>query len=163
MITEDIDWTRLSGGYRVLYDPRNALGRLESGEDIQAAWKELWSELYHQGDVGDASYAAVPHLVRIHESSGTADWNTYALIAAIEHARHNGRNPQLSESLRQAYEAAWLQLVEMGLRNLKTATDASLVASIIGVVAMGKNLPSIGYFAVMLTEDERAEILENHR
>lgn len=58
---DDIGWAGLLGGYRVPYDPRNALRRLEGG-DAEAAWQELWAELYHQGDVGEASYAAVPHL-----------------------------------------------------------------------------------------------------
>lgn len=65
----DERWPGLRGGYRIPYDPRSALCSLEQGKDVEAAWQELSTELYHQGDVGEASYAAVPHLVRIYEQA----------------------------------------------------------------------------------------------
>lgn len=61
----DKRWSDLKGGYRMKFDPRPFLSSIETDEDTDAAWHELWEELHHQGDVGDASYAAVPHLVRI--------------------------------------------------------------------------------------------------
>jgi hypothetical protein len=161
MDLDDPRWPHLLGGYRVQYDPRKVLLALEQGRETDAAWEELWTELYHQGDVGEASYAAVPHLVRIHASRGIADWNTYALIATIEDARHNGRNPELPENLRGAYEGAWRKLVDLGLRELGAAEDPTLVCSIIGVIAIGKGQLTLGQLAVTFTEDERKEMLEN--
>ncbi len=161
MDLDDPHWPHLLGGYRVPYDPRKALHALERDRETDAAWEELWTELYHQGDVGQASYAAVPHLVRIHAARGIADWNTYALIATIEDARHNGRNPELPENLRGAYEAAWRKLVDLGLRELGAAEDPTLVCSIIGVIAIGKGQLTLGQLAVTFTEDERKEVLEN--
>jgi hypothetical protein len=114
MDLDDPAWGRLLGGYRVPYDPRKALRALEQGDDTEGAWAELWNELHHQGDVGAASYAAVPHLVRIHAARGVPDWNTYALVAIVEEARRESRNPRLPANLRDAYEAAWHQLVELG-------------------------------------------------
>ncbi len=43
--------------------------------------------------MGEASYALVPHLVRVHQTSGIVDWNTYAIVATIELARVKGNNP----------------------------------------------------------------------
>lgn len=83
----------LNGGYGVPYDPWPALGRLNTSRD--EALDELWENLYHQGDVGLASYAAVPELVKAGELS---------LVAAIEVARQNGNNPELPESMAQEYE-----------------------------------------------------------
>lgn len=71
---DDPRWKTLEGGYRVVYDASIALARLERGEDV---WKELWNELHHQGDVGESSYAAVPHLVRIAAARGSRAWNLY--------------------------------------------------------------------------------------
>ena len=160
MDLDDPTWSRLLGGYRVPYDPRNALRTLERGDDdTEGAWKELWNELHHQGDVGEASYAAVPHLVRVHAARGLPDWNTYALVATIEEARRDGRNPILPASLRSAYEAAWHQLVGLGLHELERAEDPSLICSIIAVIAMAKGQFTLGRFAVNFTEDERKEIL----
>ena len=91
----DERWAGLVGGYRTPYDPRPALRSLEERKGVEEAWHELCTELYHQGDVGEASYAAVPHLVRIYEEQGIPDWNTYALAATIEEARQVGKNPHL--------------------------------------------------------------------
>jgi hypothetical protein len=159
MDLDDPSWARLLGGYRTPYDPRQALRLLEAGKDPAAAWDELWNELHHQGDVGEASYAAVPHLVRIHEARGVPDWNTYALVAAIEEARRNGNNPELTENLTSAYEAAWRRLVEIGIRELRAAEDAALVSSIIAVVAMAKGQGALGRFAALFDEKERAALL----
>ena len=108
--------------------------------------------------MGEASYAAVPHLVRIHAARGVADWNTYALAATIDEARQDGRNPELPADLRVAYEVAWRRLVEIGLRELEAAEDPTLVCSIIAVLAIGKGQLFLGRLA-MFTEDERNELL----
>lgn len=152
---DDDRWTRLSGGYRIPYDPRNALNSLEQGKNVEAAWQELSTELYHQGDVGEASYAAVPHLVRIHERRGIPDWNTYALVARIEEARQVGNNPDLPDYLRQGYEDAWHHLAQIGLRELKITEDPLLVSCIIAVIAMSKRQLTLGRFAILFDESER--------
>jgi hypothetical protein len=90
---DDERWTKFFGGYRTAFDARPPLRNLESNVQVKEAWHELWEELHHQGDVGEASYAAVPHIVRIHRERGLDDWNTYALVAVIELARGKGKNP----------------------------------------------------------------------
>lgn len=159
MELDDPHWTRMLGGYRVPYDPRGALLALEQGDNIAGAWNELWNELHHQGDVGEASYAAVPHLVRIHAARGVPDWNTYALIATIDDARRDGRNPELPTNLGQAYEEAWRELAEIGLRDLRTAEEPTLGCSIMAVLAISKKQYTLGRFAALFTEDERQELL----
>src|ERR1700733_11200764 len=74
---DDNRWSNLTGGYRTAFDPRPLLARLETEHDTAAVWHELWEELHHQGDLGEASYASVPHLVRIHRTSGIIAWNSY--------------------------------------------------------------------------------------
>lgn len=156
---DDDRWSRLQGGYRVAYDPRGTLRAIENGDGVAKAWKELWNELHHQGDVGEASYAAVPHLVRIHEARGVSDWNTYGLLATIELARDYNRNPDLPTYLREPYEAAWRRLVEIGLHELKFAEEPVLIQAILGVLALGKGQRSIGYFVTAFDEGERQEML----
>jgi hypothetical protein len=156
---DDDEWARLVGGYRSPYDPREALRILLQGVKVERAWQELWDNLHHQNDVDTASYAAVPSLVHIHELRGVPDWNTYALVTTIELARHNGRNPDLPEKLRDAYEAAWQRLVEIGLRELGAAKTEPLVSCIIAVLAIGKGHRELGRFACDFTESERTEIL----
>ena len=85
----------LESGYKVAYNPWPVLERLSS--DRRGAMSELWDNLYHQGDVGTASYASVPKLVEAGELS---------LVAAIEVARHNNKNPSIPSELELSYKDA---------------------------------------------------------
>src|SRR5882757_7375647 len=96
------------------YDASVALARMEAGESV---WEELWQELHHQGDIGVASYAAIPQIVRISEAQGNRDWNLYALAATIQIARHR-KNPPLPEWLEPGYKTAWDSLVKLALADL---------------------------------------------
>jgi hypothetical protein len=70
---DDKRWQNLEGGYRTQFDPRPSLSKLDTSNDTTAAWRDLWEGLHHQGDVGEASYAAVPHLARIYRKGGVID------------------------------------------------------------------------------------------
>ncbi len=147
----------MTAGYRVPYDPRPALAGLASG-DASSAWKELWQELHHQGDVGEASYASVPHLVRIHAERAAPDWNTYALVATIELARGRGRNPPLPDWLHDGYEGALDLLSEIGMRELPDATDPPLVRSILATLTLEKGLRVTAGLILDFEEDELAAV-----
>src|SRR5262249_28446670 len=54
---DDPRWADLRGGYGSPYDPREAFRRVEANANVEEAWDELCTELYHQGAVGEASYA----------------------------------------------------------------------------------------------------------
>ena len=112
---DDSRWTAMCAGYRVPFDPRPLFSKLESGEDAAAVWHELWGELHHQGDVGEASYAAVPHLVRIHRQRKFSAWDTYALVAIIELSRAQDSNPDVPEWLAESYFRAIVELGEIGV------------------------------------------------
>ena len=121
--------------------------------------ERTWEELHHQGHVGEASYAAVPHLVRIHGERDALDYNTYALAVVIERARWERANPEMPPWLGPAYDAAWQDLVDLGLRDLRQATDYDLIGAIIATLSYAKGLPMLGRMA-MLTEEERKQMLD---
>lgn len=160
MELDDPRWPVLVGGYGVFYDPRKALDILEHGADTSAAWQELWNELYHQGDIGDASYAAVPHIVRIYAARQLSAADTYMLVATIEEARHRGHNPHGPSALLEEYDNALRQLLAMGLRELTSANDPDLVSSIIALVAFEKRQLALGRFALKFRERERTGMIE---
>jgi hypothetical protein len=151
---DDGRWARLQAGYRVPVDLRPLLRRLESGEDPQSSWDELWQELYHQGDVGEGSFVALPHLVRIHRAREVVDWNTYALAAAIELARNRGRNPDVPEWAREAYDNAFRELAGLGLEELSRATDREAVRSILALLAIVHGAGTYGRILHEFSEDE---------
>jgi len=151
-------WQQLEGGYCMPYDASKALAQMERGESV---WEELWNELHHQGDVGVASYAAVPHLVRISEAQGDRDWNLYALVATIEIDRHR-KNPVLPEWLEAAYGAAWDSLVNLALADLAGKPDELTLRSALSVVAIGRGDLRLGALLNHAETDEIAEYLEEH-
>jgi hypothetical protein len=57
------------------------------GDSSALIFEELWNELHHQNDVGEASYAAVPYLLEFARKSEKLDWNVFALISTIELSR----------------------------------------------------------------------------
>jgi hypothetical protein len=154
----DERWERLTGGYKVPFDPRPSLRQLESQQDTAAAWEELWEELHHQGSVGVASYAAVPELVRIHRMGGATDWNLYAIVAIIELARTESGNPEVPEWLREDYLRSIQELAQMGTMEILPAEDTETKRAILGVIAIAKGLRTHAKFLVEYTEDELLEM-----
>jgi hypothetical protein len=154
---DDSKWRELKGGYKVAYDASVALSRLERGEDV---WDELWQELHHQGDVGDASYAAVPQLVRIAGALPQRDWNLYGLVSTIEIERHRKSNPPLPEWIAESYRAAWQQLLTIAMRDLRDVSDRPTLRSILGAVALAKGDVKLGALVAYSDESEVSEILE---
>jgi hypothetical protein len=155
---DDERWGHLTGGYKTLFDPRPCLRKLEHYDNDEAAWQELWEELHHQGDIGDASYAAVPELVRIHRSEGAADWNLYAMVAIIELARTESKNPEVPDWLREDYFGSIQELARMGTNDVLSAHDTETKRAILGVVAIAAGLRTHGKFLVEYSEEELSEM-----
>jgi hypothetical protein len=155
---DDKRWEGLEGGYRVPFDPRPLLLKLESGEDVAAVWHELWEELHHQGDVGEGSYAAVPHLVRIYRQRGVLDWNAYAIVAIIELARGRGKNPDLPMWLESDYFSAIRELAEIGMVEYQSAKEPEDVRVILGILAIQKGARTHGKFLVEYSEEELLDL-----
>lgn len=140
------------------FDPRPLLAKLEAGLDRESTWDELWGQLHHQGDVGDASYAAVPLLVDICRRQGGIDWNPYAMVATIQLARTKGHNPELPEWLQKDYFRAIRELAEIGASAVLRAERAEATRAMLSVIAIAKGLRTQAKFLVEYTEDELLEI-----
>ncbi|MBV8909002.1 MAG: hypothetical protein JOZ20_08385 [Sphingomonas sp.] len=156
MPDDKIPWDQLTSGYKLRYDPRPALAAIEAGA---GSWDDLFGELYHQGDVGTASYAAVPIIARIAEAAPVPVWQPFALAASIDEARREDRNPDVPAWLVDDYEAAWARLFATAWRILPGAEEENLLASVFAVIAIGKGQPLLARMA-LLSEKERGEMLE---
>lgn len=156
---QDPRWQQLQGGYRVPYDVSVPLRRMEAGANV---WDELWQELHHQGDLGEASYAAVPHIVRIGAARPGRDWNIYALAATVEIERHRRSNPAIPTWAESDYHQAWRELVRLALADLATGCDSLTLRAALSVVALGGGELKLGALINYVDTDEISEYVEEH-
>lgn len=160
MITpEDARWSNMTGGYKMPFDPRPLLKRLETDSDTTEVWHELWDELHHQGDIGEASFAAVPFLVRSYRNRGVLDWNTYAIVAIIELARKEGNNPDVPQWIENDYFQAIRELAEIGAAEVLQAETAEDVRAILSIIAIEKGLRIHGELLLKYADDELRDIV----
>lgn len=155
---EDARWSNMTGGYKMPFDPRLLIERLETDTDTTDVWQELWNELHHQGDVGEASYAAVPFLVESYRKRRGLEWNTYAIVAIIELAREEDDNPEIPQWIAGDFFQAIRSLAEVGISELMQAKDTDNIRAILSVIAISKGLRAHGKFLVNYSEDELIEI-----
>lgn len=155
MLTLDDDkWKELHGGYKVPYDASIALRSMQDGIDV---WDELWDELHHQGDVGIASYAAIPELVRIASRAPCRGWNFYSFLATIEVERHRKSNPAVPSWLQADYQNAWAEACSLALTDLNSTDDSETVQAMLSVLALAKGELKLG---AMLSRLDTSEIEE---
>lgn len=101
------EWRSFDGGYRQPYDATPVLRILAgSNKPSEEAWSEIWNNLYHQNDVGVASYATLPWLLRIYREKGWIDFELPTYAYAIEAARREEDNPEVPDWLADEYHAA---------------------------------------------------------
>ena len=154
---DDAIWKELHGGYGVPYDASITLRSMKDGVDV---WEELWNELHHQGDVGIASYAAIPQIVCIAGTEATRDWNFYGLLATIEVERHRKSNPALPSWLKADYDGALARAFALALTDLGLSTDSSTTQAILSVLALTKGELKLGAMLSGLDATELDELLE---
>jgi hypothetical protein len=154
----DRRWSQLKGGRRTLCDPRPLLARLEAGNDTKPVWDALWDELHHQGDVDEASYACLPHFVRIYRQCGMTDWNTYAIVATIELERGEGENPKLPMWLEEGYFEAIRDLADTGIEELQGVRRDCDLRGILCVLALQKGARTYARFLLKYSEEELLEM-----
>jgi hypothetical protein len=152
------------GGYRVPYNPTPALTILRSGSEseVAQAWKELWNELHHQGDIGEASYAAVIAMVHLCIERQRSDWNLFALAACIQNCRRQADNPPVPADLIPDYDDAWAALFDFGLQCVRNSSDPLLVRSVLPVIATHKGLHQLGELLAFLDESEIEELHQQY-
>jgi hypothetical protein len=158
---DDPIWETFLGGYRTPYNAAICLQQLENESgDLDAIWQEFWDELHHQGDVDLASYAAVPHLVRIGIAREILDWNLFALIACIEECRLFNENPPMPKSLENNYHLAIKSLAEFGAKNFSKDWSKELTQAVLSILAFAKGCSNTGQMLIKVSEDEMSEAME---
>lgn len=155
----DPRWEGLKGGYRVPYDPRPLLRRLAADGSRRDLWDELWNELHHQGDVGEASYAALVALVEIEKRRRGLGSDLHAFAATIEVERHRKANPPVPVWLEIDYGRAFAELAELASQDLRASGDLGRTLSAMAVVALARGHVQLGAFLIHLDGSELDELV----
>jgi hypothetical protein len=132
----DDKWKGFEGGYRINYDASITLKKLESlTQPSEKIWNELWEELFHQGDVGLASYACVPQLYRIYHEKKWIDFQLPNFVSAVEQARNEEHNPVLPKWLEEEYFDALFKVAHYCLDKGKKLTDKNFTRAMVLLTA----------------------------
>jgi len=165
---DDPLWGRLTHAYGPAGDVPELLDALRElidpvGPDAEP-WPSLWSRLCHQGDVYEASYAAVPHIVRISGlMAGPVDFGFFLLPAAIEVARQEGRGPAIPLALEAAYLKAIRRLPSALEWRLDDDWDRDFSISAFGSLAVAKGHYRLAEVVMELDEDWIRRIVDDER
>jgi len=133
-------WQEFEGGYHIKYDASVPLKKLEaaaSSENIKEIIEELSDELYHQGDVGVASYLAVPHLIRIGIEKQIIDWRLLNLVASIEVQRHKS-GIRIPEQYEQDYLVSLQSIGKLTSINAHPLWDRTYACCALAALAASK-------------------------
>ena len=122
------DWASLAHAYGSAENIpawlRDAETDTRGGHVPGSAWFSLWSALCHQGDSYIASYAAVPHLIRLAALPAyRRSYDPIFLAACIEVSRLEGRGPELDLDSSASYREALLQGKELATLALELPVD----------------------------------------
>lgn len=163
---DDPRWTALTHAYGSASDIPELLRQLAEAtgpKDSYEAepWYTLWSSLCHQGDVYEASYAAVPHIVNIAcGASGSIDFNFFQLPAAIEISRANGKGPKVPPDLVEAYGEAVCLLIDAVALHRHDDWDAPMLLSTLCAQAVAKGQHRIGEAIMNLDDDLIGKLID---
>ena len=163
MDLQDSIWTTLKGGYKIPYDVSKPLRNLQSvkdREEMQAIFDELWENLHHQGDVGLASYLAVPQLINICIHQKSLDWNFIGLCVLIENCRLDAHNPELPKEYDDIYFGSLTRFEKYLLLNFKNIIDRTALRLTLALLATLNGQPALGKALEKLDEDVLQDFLE---
>jgi hypothetical protein len=121
----------------------------------------LWSALCHQGSVYTASYAALPHLVRIvEENPAKFRWTLLALVHSIEAGRTSEEAPQIPDDLVEAYQLALARIPSIASSLLNGNLSELEIRVVLAACATAKGFSLLGDAITELTPEIAKRLLD---
>ena len=130
------EWRAMHGGYRTPYDASPSLKALLASTTPDSFWEEVWNNLYHQGDVGDASYAVMPWVLKIYAEKGWIDYQLPTYAYAVEEARSRPMNGRPPNWLIVEYEKSLVEIANYCIREPNDRDDPNYRKAVILLVAI---------------------------
>ena len=165
MLTLDSDrWDGLDQAYGRAGDVPRVLTALESLDDPgqrKALWFALWRMLCQQGNVFTASYAAVPHLLRIGSAFPFSERiGAIHLVCRVELLRRTPAAPPVPDDLVASYADAidGLPTIVSGCTNEFWEIDVAQILA--AALVIGKRQGALGALILELGNDEQHQEAE---
>ncbi|MFT0737355.1 hypothetical protein [Ralstonia wenshanensis] len=156
-------WAELDHAYGKAHDTPALLKKLEefpSSLDNAEPWYSLWSSLAHQGDVYPASFAAVPHVVRVLAIAPLkVDFSYFQFPAVVEVWRRQ-KGVQVPEDLRVDYFGALATLPRLVALAADRDWDGGFLACALAAIAAAKGYGAVAEAVLELTPDVAPEFLD---
>jgi len=161
---QDSRWGELRHAYGEATDIPPLLQAIERdpsrSDPSEGPWYKLWSALYHQGDIYPASFAAVPHVVRILASSPhNACFDFFLFPASVEVARDRS-HIEVPAILAQPYRESLGQLPAIATAASHRDWAGPLGRSIVAAVAASKGQFSAAELLLEIEQADDSEVLE---
>jgi len=159
------EWHRLRHAYGAASDIPRLLRQLADNPGPtknrkEEPWFSLWSALCHQGDVYDASFAAVPHIVEIGiAASGPIDFGFFQLPASIEVGRSRRHEADLPPQLKNSYLGALRRLHECAFKHAEEDWDSTMAQAVAAALAAAKGQVQLAEAIGELDRDTIAQII----
>ena len=156
-------WHELSHAYGTAVDMPRALAALKSLPESAGnaePWFGIWSALAHQGDVYDASYAAVPHVVAaLQLDPAKACFDFFHFPAWVEICRVRG-GPPVPDDLAGPYFEALRRLPSLAALAAEGPMSTDKLICCLAATAVAKDQPGIAEVIFELTPEVAASFNE---
>lgn len=160
---ESPKWSELVHAYGAASDIPDLLRQLETlppTDGETEPWFSIWSSLAHQGDVYSASFAAVPHVVRILAlAPGKADFSYFQFPAWVEICRQKKAVP-IPKELEADYFSALQRLPSLVAAAADREWDDVFLSSVLSAIAASKGFGSMAEAVQELNSSVAEEFLE---
>jgi len=157
------EWGRMQHAYGSAEDIPNLLRQLTTfppPEGEGEPWFSIWSALAHQGDVYPASFAAVPHIMKIFSSA--PDRSTYDFFffpAWVEICRHR-HGTVVPDELSIAYYESLSELPRLIAAAASQEWFAESLPYALSAFAVGKGFPVIAEAVLEIDNEVATEFLK---
>ncbi|NJC97773.1 MAG: hypothetical protein C3F07_00300 [Anaerolineales bacterium] len=156
-------WSELSHAYGAASDIPELLRQLEtmpSSDGEKEPWFSIWSSLAHQGDVYSASFAAVPHVVRIlAQAPNRADFSYFQFPAWVEICRQKKSVP-VPKALDSDYFSVLQQLPSSVSAAANREWDEGFLLCALSAIAAAKGYGTVAEAIQELHSSVAEEFLE---
>ena len=134
---EDPRWATYRGGYNgILYNAVPIVRRLQREGATSEFWEHVWAELYHQGDVGEATYGLVPYLVDYQSHQRDLDEQLFHFCVLVDLQQPENDNPPIPPELAFSYARALRTLPVIGAQLLKRGAAEHAVMGVAAAMAL---------------------------